>query len=164
MSDGHHTIELLWKGVNIVAFLAIVYHFGKKPISEAFGRFFHGLTEKLLTSEKELEKAQNELRRARESLQDAQRRYKEQLEISQRTAEGIKADEQKKAHEVAERIREKATEAIEIELKKAKEELVRYGAERAHALAVKILSERFSNERIQKAYVEKSLEKLEAER
>jgi F-type H+-transporting ATPase subunit b len=29
MAEGHHTIELIWKGINILLFLAIVYYFGR---------------------------------------------------------------------------------------------------------------------------------------
>ncbi|WPM32818.1 hypothetical protein IAE16_03840 [Hydrogenobacter sp. T-2] len=164
MSEGHHTLELIWKGLNILAFLGIVYYFGKKPISEAFNRYFHGLTEKLIGSEEELSEAQEELKRAKESLQDAQRRYEEQLKISQQTAQSIKEEEQKKAQEIANRIREKAREVIDIELKKAKEELLRYGAERAYQLSAELLKERFKDEKVQTAYIEKSLKNLEAKR
>ncbi|MEN3028789.1 MAG: hypothetical protein ABDH29_06210 [Aquificaceae bacterium] len=163
MSEGHHGLELLWKGLNILAFLGIVYYFGKKPISEAFNRYFQGLTEKLLTSESELKEAQEEIKRARESLQDAQRRYEEQLKLSQETAKTIREEEERKAQEVAKRIREKTKEVIEIELKKAKEELLRYGAERAHNLAVQMLKERFKEEKVQKAYIERHLKRLEVE-
>ncbi|MFN3870134.1 MAG: hypothetical protein ACK4MW_01425 [Aquificaceae bacterium] len=162
MSEGHHALELAWKGLNVLAFLGIVYYFGRKPIQEAFKRFFVGLTEKLIEAEGELKSAKEELQRAKESLQDAQRRYQEQLKLAHQTAQAIKEEEEKKAHEVAERIREKTKEVIEIELKKAKEELYRYGAERAHVLAVEILKERFSDEKLQNAYIEKALKKLEA--
>ncbi len=164
MSEGHHTLELIWKGLNILAFLGIVYHFGKKPISEAFNRYFHGLTEKLIGSEKEFSEAQEELERAKESLQDAKRRYEEQLKISQHTAQTIKEEEQKRAQEVASRIKEKTKEVIEIELKKAKEELLHYGAEKAYSLAVESLKEKFKDEKTQTAYIEKSLKNLEAKR
>lgn len=164
MSEGHHTLELIWKGLNILAFLGIVYYFGKKPISEAFNSFFQGLTERLISSERELADAQEELRRAKESLQDAQRRYQEQLKISQHTAQTIKEEEEKKAQEIAGRIREKTKEVIDIELKKAKEELLRYGAERAYSLAVDMLKERFRDEELQKAYIERSLERLEVKK
>lgn len=164
MSEGNHTLELLWKGLNILAFLGIVYYFGRKPISEAFNRYFHGLIEKLTGSEKELTEAQEELRRAKESLQDAQRRYQEQLKISQQTAQTMREEEEKKAKEIAGRIREKTKEVIDIELKKAKEELLRYGAERAYQLAVEALKEKFRDEHLQRAYIEKSLKKLEAEK
>ncbi|MFN3976984.1 MAG: ATP synthase F0 subunit B [Aquificaceae bacterium] len=162
MSEGHHTLELLWKGINILAFLGIVYYFGRKPIQEAFSKFFTGLTEKLTQAEEELKAAREELQRAKESLQDAQRRYQEQLKLAHDTAQAIKEEEEKKAHEVAERIREKTKEVIQIELKKAKEELYRYGAEKANALAVEILKERFSDEKLQSSYIEKTLRRLEA--
>lgn len=163
MSEGHHTIELLWKGLNILAFLGIVYYFGKKPISEAFNRYFNGLTERLLASEKELKEAQEELQKAGESLQDAKRRYEEQLKLAQETAKSIKEEEERKAQDMAGRIREKTREVIDIELKKAKEELVRYGAEEAYTLAVEILKERFKEEEVQKAYIERTLKRLEAQ-
>ncbi len=164
MSEGHHTLELIWKGLNILAFLGIVYYFGRKPISEAFNKYFHALTERLIASEKELLQAQEELKRAKESLQDAKRRYEEQLKISQQTAQTIKEEEEKKAQEIANRIREKAKEVIDIELKKAKGELLRYGAERAYQLSVELLKERFKDEKVQTAYIEKSLKNLEAKR
>ncbi|MCS6958257.1 MAG: hypothetical protein RMK75_07375 [Aquificaceae bacterium] len=163
MSEGHHGVELLWKGLNILAFLGIVYYFGRKPISEAFRRYFQGLTEKLLSSESELKEAQEELKRAKENLQDAQRRYEKQLRLSQETARTIREEEEKKAQEVAKRVREKAKEVIEIELKKAKEELLRYGAERARNLAVQMLKEGFKEEKVQRSYIEKQLKRLEAE-
>ncbi|MCS7029097.1 MAG: hypothetical protein N3C57_07535 [Aquificaceae bacterium] len=164
MSEGHHTLEIIWKGLNILAFLGIVYYFGKKPIQQAFEKYFSELTEKLVSSEKELAEAQEELRKAKENLQDAQRRYQEQIKLSQDTAKVIVEEEEKKAKEIAGRIRERTKEVIDIEVKKAKEELLHYGAERAHALAVNILKERFKEEKVQKAYIEKYLRKLEAER
>lgn len=162
MSEGHHTLELVWKGLNILAFLGIVYYFGRKPISEAFNRYFQGLTEKLIGSEKEFADAQEELRRAKESLEDAQRRYHEQLKIAQQTAQTIREEEERKVQEIAGRIKEKTKEVIDIELKKAKEELLRYGAEKAYQLAVETLKEKFKDEKLQTAYIEKSLKKLEA--
>lgn len=164
MSEGHHALELIWKGINILAFLGIVYYFGKKPISEAFSRYFQGLTERLLSSERELKEAKEELKKAEESLRDAKRRYEEQLKLAQETAKAVKEEEEKKAHEMAQRIREKAKEVIEIELKKAKEELVRYGAERAVFLARQVLAEEFKKEEVQRAYINRVLRRLEEQR
>lgn len=162
MSEGSHTLEIIWKGFNILVFLGLVYYFGRRPMADAFSRYFQGLTEKLLASEKELKDAQEELKKSKESLEDAKRRYKEQLKLSQETATVIKEEEQRKAEEVAKRIREKTREVIDIELKKAKEELFRYGAEKTRALATQMLKERFKNPKVQKSYIEKSLKKLEA--
>lgn len=161
MSEGHHILELIWKGLNILAFLGVVYYFGKKPVLQAFERYFQGLTERLLSSEKELKEAQEELQRAKQSLQDAKRRYEEQLKLAQETAKSIKEEEENKAREVAKRIREKAKEVVDIELKKAKEELLKYGAERAQILAIQMLKESFKEEKVQKTYIEKQLRKLE---
>ncbi|RMH80384.1 MAG: hypothetical protein D6674_03940 [Acidobacteria bacterium] len=163
MSEGHHAVELVWKGLNILAFLGIVYWLGRKPISEAFNRYFHGLTERLLSSEKELSQAREDINKAQESLQDAQRRYQEQLKLAHETARLMKEEEEKKSQEVASRIKDKAREVIDIELKKAKEELLRYGSERAKEIAVDMLNKRFEDKQLQKAYIEKTLKKLEAQ-
>ncbi len=162
MNEGHHTLELIWKGVNILAFLFIVYWFGRKPISQAFQNFFNSLTERLTTSELELSSAKEELQKAKQSLEDAQRRYKEQLNLAHETAKYIREEEEKRAQEIAQRIKEKAKEVIDIELKKAKEELVRYGHEKATQIALQTLKERFEDPQVQKAYIQKSLRKLEA--
>lgn len=162
MSEGHHTLELVWKGINILAFLGIVYWFGRKPISEAFQKFFTSLTERLVSSEQELSSAKEELEKAKLSLEDAKRRYEEQIRLAHETAQYIKEEENKKAQEMVQRIKEKAKEVIDIELKKAKEELVRYGYEKATQIAVQTLREKFQDPQVQKAYIEKSLRKLEA--
>ncbi|MCS7262944.1 MAG: hypothetical protein N3C13_04350 [Aquificaceae bacterium] len=164
MKEGSHLLEVLWKGVNVLAFLGLVYYFGRKHISEAFQRYFEGLTEQLLSSEKDLREAQEELSRAKSSLDEARRRYEEQLKLAQETANSIKEEEEKKAQEMARRIREKAKEVIEIELKRAREELLRYGAERARTLAMQKLKESFSNQEVQSSYIEKSLSRLEVRR
>jgi F-type H+-transporting ATPase subunit b len=158
---GHHAIELLWKGINVLLFLGIVYWFGRKPVSEAFNNFFKSLTEKLSTSEEELRLSKEELARARESYEDAQRRYKEQIKLAQQTAEYIKEEETKKAQQIANRVREKAKSAIEIETKKAKEELIHFGIEKARQMAEDMLKKAFEDPKVQRNYIDKALKSME---
>lgn len=158
---GHHTIELLWKGINVLLFLGIVYWFGRKPVSEAFNNLYKSLTEKLSASEEELRLSKEELAKAKESYEDAQRRYKEQIKLAQQTAEYMKEEETKKAQQMADRIREKAKSAIEIETKKAKEELIRFGMEKAKQMAEDTLKKAFEDPKVQRNYIDKALKSME---
>ena len=162
MAEGDHTLELVWKGLNILLFLAIVYYFGKKPIGEAFRSFFLRLTENLEGSEKELKQAKEALEKAKLEYEDAKRRHVEQIKLAEQTAQQIKEEEINKVDEIVIRIKEKASESIELETKKAKEELLRYGMQKAKELAIKKLAEDFQNPDLQRRYIEKSIRKMEA--
>jgi len=160
---GHHSpLELFWKGFNILLFLGAVYWFGRKPIADAFNRFFSSITEKIDESEQELRKAKEELRKAKEELEKAKIRADESVALARESAQAEIENTRRHAEEVARRIREKARETVEIELKKAKEELALYGMVKAEELAKGMLEEAFKNPEIQKRYVEKQLEILEA--
>ncbi|WP_448588379.1 ATP synthase F0 subunit B [Thermocrinis sp.] len=161
MAEGNHTLELIWKGLNILVFLGIVYYFGRKPIGEAFKSFFLRLTEKLEDSDRELRQAKETLERAKQEYEDAKRRHREQIRLAEQTAEQMKEEEIKKVDEVVERIKDKARESIELETKRAKEELVRYGMEKAKELAVKKLMEDFEDPQLQEGYIRKTLRKME---
>lgn len=164
MAEGHHTIELVWKGFNILLFLAIVYYFGRRHISQAFEDFFSKLTEGLESSERELKEAKETLERAKAEYEDAKRRHREQIELAKQTAQQMKEEELKKVEEFANRIKEKAKETIELETKKAKEELLRFGMRQAKELALQRLLQDFENPDIQKKYAEKMLRKLEVQK
>jgi F-type H+-transporting ATPase subunit b len=164
MAEGHHTIELVWKGLNILLFLAIVYYFGRKHIRQAFEGFFSKLTEGLESSERELKEAKETLERAKAEYEDAKRRHTEQIELAKQTAQQMKEEELKKIEEIASRIKEKAKETIELETKKAKEELLRFGMRQAKELALQRLFQDFENPDIQKKYAEKMLRKLEVQK
>ncbi|NAZ06873.1 MAG: hypothetical protein GU344_02790 [Thermocrinis sp.] len=164
MAEGHHTIELVWKGINVLLFLAIVYYFGRKHISQAFEGFFSKLTEGLESSERELKEAKETLERAKAEYEYAKGRHAEQIELAKQTAQQMKEEELKKVEEVASRIKEKAKETIELETKKAKEELLRFGMKQAKELALQRLFQDFENPDIQKKYAEKMLRKLEVQK
>ena len=164
MAEGHHTIELVWKGLNILLFLAIVYYFGRKHISQAFEGFFSKLTEGLESSERELKEAKKTLERAKAEYEDAKRRHTAQIELAKQTAQQMKEEELKKIEEIASRIKEKAKETIELETKKAKEELLRFGMRQAKELALQRLFQDFEKPDIQKKYAEKMLRKLEVQK
>jgi len=160
-SHGHSPWELLWKGLNILAFLGIVYYFGRKPIAEAFNRFYDSLVESLTRSEKEFITAKEELIKAKEELEKAKVKAKEAVELAKETAKTERENILKHAQEVAQRIREKAKENIEIELNRAKKELTLYGIQKAEEIAKELLAKEFKKAEVQKKYIEAQLKLLE---
>ncbi len=162
---GHHSpLELFWKGFNILLFLGVVYWFGKKPIGESFNNFWKSLTQSVDESEKELQEAKNELAKAKEELEKAKVRADESIALARESAQAELENARKHAEEVAQRIKEKTKETIEIELKKAKEELAMYGLVKAEEIAKGMLEEAFKNPEVQKRYIDTQLKVLEEKR
>ncbi len=158
---GHSPLELIWKGLNILAFLAIVYWFGRKPIAEAFNNFWSSIIAKVDESERELENAKEELRKAKEELEKAKVRADESVALTKESAQTEIENAKAHAQEVAVRIRERAKETIEVELQRAKRELATFGIVKAEEIAREMLSEAFGNPEVQKRYVERQLKALE---
>lgn len=157
----HSPLELLWKGFNILLFLGAVYWFGRNYIAEAFNNFWKSLTKSVDDSERELRAAKEELQRAKEELEKAKVRADESIALARESAQTEIENAKKHAEEVAQRIREKARETVEIELKKAKEELALYGMAKAEEIAKGMLEEAFRDPEVQRKYIETQLKVLE---
>ncbi|AAC07478.1 ATP synthase F0 subunit B [Aquifex aeolicus] len=158
---GHSPGALIWKGLNILAFLGIVYYFGKKPISEAFNKFYNSIVESLVNAEREFMMAREELSKAKEELENAKKKAQEYEKLAIETAETEKKKILQHAQEVSERIKEKAKETIEIELNKAKKELALYGIQKAEEIAKDLLQKEFKKSKVQEKYIEAQLKLLE---
>ncbi|NPA33070.1 MAG: hypothetical protein GXO04_05540 [Aquificae bacterium] len=159
--EGHSFGELFWKGLNILAFLGIVYYFGRKPISEAFNRFYNSIIESLVNSEREFLSAKEELAKAKEELAKAKEKAKEYRRLAEETAQTERKRILEHAAQVAERIKQMARENIEIELNRAKKELALYGIQKAEEIAKEILIKEFKKTNVQKKYIEAQLKLLE---
>ena len=157
----HSPLELFWKGFNILLFLGIVYWLARKPISEAFNNFWKSLYKSIEDSENELKKAQEELENAKEELEKAKVRADESLALARESAQVEVENAKKHAEEVAQRIRERARETIEVELKKAKEELALYGMRKAQEVAKEVLVDAFRDTETNIKYIKKQLKELE---
>ncbi len=159
--EGHSATELFWKGFNVLLFLGVVYWFARKPVGEAFNRFWQSLSEEVERSEQELMLAKSDLKKAKEELEKAKVRADESIALTRESAQAEINRARQHATDIAERVKEKARETIEIELKRAKEELSRYGMERAQEIARQMLREAFSNPEIQRKYIEAQIKVLE---
>lgn len=160
-SAHHSPLEIFWKGFNIALFLGIVYWLGRKPVGEAFNRFWRSLTEEVERSEQELMLAKSDLRKAQEELEKAKVRADESVALARESAQAEIQKARDHAQEVAGRVKEKARETIEIELKRAKEELARFGMIKAEEIAKEMLSEAFSDRELQKKYIRAQIKNLE---
>ena len=159
--EGHDPLELFWKGFNILLFLGVVYYLGRKPVGEAFNNFWNALYRDLEESEKELTLARSELKRAKEELEKAKVRADESVALARESAQKEIEEARKHALEIADRIRKGAQETVEIELKRAKEELRRFGMIKAREIARDMLREAFSDKDLQKSYIESQLRVIE---
>ncbi|HIC97003.1 MAG TPA: hypothetical protein EYP11_01200 [Aquificaceae bacterium] len=157
----HGLLESFWKGFNILLFLGIVYWFGRKPVREAFDRFWKSLTREMDTSEEELKRAREELRKAKEELESAKVRADESIALAKESAEREIKSAEEYAKEVARRVEEKARETVDIELKRAKKELALYGMLRAEEVAKELLKKAFEDPSVHRKYMEKQLKALE---
>ncbi len=162
--EHHSPLEVFWKGFNILIFLGIVYWFARRPVSEAFNNFWKSLTERVDSSEEELRKAREELKRAKEELEKAKVRADESIALARESARAEVENARRHAEQVARRIKEKARETVQIELKRAKEELALFGMEKAEEIAREMLSERFRDPEVQKRYIDAQLKRLEGKR
>ncbi len=160
-SGGHSPLEIFWKGFNIVLFLGIVYWLGRKPVGEAFNRFWRSLSEDVEKSEQELMLAKSDLRKAQEELEKAKVRADESIALARESAQAEVERARQHAYEVASRVKEKARETVDIELKRAKEELTRFGMEKAEEIALQMLREAFSDKDLQKKYIKSQIRTLE---
>ncbi len=158
---GHSPMELIWKGLNILAFLFIVYWFGRKPIAEAFNNFWKSIIARVDESEAELEKAKQELEKAKQELEKAKVRADESVALAKESAQSEIENSKKHAQEIATRVKERAKETIEVELQRAKKELAAFGILKAEEIAQDMLKDAFSKPEVQKNYVEKQLKALE---
>ncbi len=159
----NHTLEIFWKGFNIALFLAIVFFFSRKPVSEAFNNFWKSLTEKLEESHKEVEEARKDLERAKRELEEAKIKKKESIKLAEASAKEEIEKTRIESEEIANRLKEKTREAINIELKRAKEELALYGIQKATEIAENTLRELLRDKNVQKKYIERSIKALKGE-
>jgi F-type H+-transporting ATPase subunit b len=163
-SHGEGNLEsplvLIWKGINIAIVVGALIYFFRKPFTEWLENYKRTITEKLEEAQKDYEKAKEELENAKKTLEEAQRKYEESVQTAKELAEKEREEIINQAKEIAERTLEKAEKAIEVEINKAKEELLQFATEKALELSEKTLKELFQDKEVQKAYIERMLEKL----
>ncbi|WP_456397184.1 F0F1 ATP synthase subunit B [Desulfurobacterium sp.] len=126
---------LMWKTINTIILIALLYKFLKKPIGNMISQGISGVVEKFESAQKEKEEALKLLKEAERKAKEARAEAEEIIKHAEEVAEKQKAQMIAEAREMAERILSAADEEIERELLKAKKELQSYAAAQAVELA-----------------------------
>lgn len=152
---------LIWKAINTVILLGIIYYFGGKYIK----RFLEGRRKSVADMVEEAQRARDEsvkaLAEAQKKLEEANYKLQEGIKIAQETAKIERENALKQANEIAERIKKQAQENIAVEIRKAEAKLKRYAAEKALEVSKNLIKEKV-NSQTTRNLVENSLKKLEA--
>lgn len=152
---------LLWKAINMLVLLGIIYYFGGRHIK----RFLEGRRQSVASMVEEAQKArENSLRALEEAkarLEEANYKLQEGIKIAQETAKKERENALKQANEISERIKKHAEDTINVEIRKAEAKLKRYAAQKALEVSSKLIKEK-ANPETTKGLVEKSLKRLEA--
>jgi len=150
---------LLWKTVNTVILIAILYYILRKPISKFISDGINSIASKFERVKQEKEEALKLLKEAEKKSQEAKVEAEKIIKYSQELAEKEKQQIIAEAKATAERIIKMADEEIEREVFKAKEELKKFAAMKAIELAEQKLKGTIDPE-INKKLIESSLQKL----
>ncbi|MEO2068773.1 MAG: ATP synthase F0 subunit B [Desulfurobacteriaceae bacterium] len=150
---------LLWKTVNTVILVAILYYILRKPVSKFIYDGINSIASKFERVKQEKEEALKLLKEAEKKSQEAKVEAEKIIKYSQELAEKEKQQIIAEAKATAERIIKMADEEIEREVFKAKEELKKFAAMKAIELAEQKLKGTIDPE-TNKKLIESSLQKL----
>ncbi|MEZ0323840.1 MAG: ATP synthase F0 subunit B [Hydrogenothermaceae bacterium] len=152
---------LIWKTVNTIILLGIIYYFGGKHIK----RFLEGRRLSVVSMVEEAQKAKEDsiraLEEAKKKLEEANYKLAEGIKIAQETAKLEREHALKQANEIAERIKKQTQENIAVEVRKAEAVLKKYAAEKALEISQSLIKEKVNPDTTKKL-LQKSLNKLEA--
>lgn len=158
---GESSGVLIWKAINTLILLGVIYYFGGKYIK----KFLEDRRKSVIDMVEEAQKAKNEsikaLEEAQKKLEEANYKLQEGIKIAHQTAKVEREHALKQANEISERIKKQAQENIAIEIRKAEAKLKRYAAEKALEVSKNLIKEK-STPQTTRDLVENSLRKLEA--
>lgn len=133
------SLEMLFKGINFIILLLLLYRFARKPIAGMLAKVAVSSKETMDTAKKRLEAAQNQLKDYQEKLANLEK----ELEARQKTAlEAIKTEQQKiidDAEIQAKKLEEQSKDRIEQDLSKAKAAIREFIANESVKLAESII-------------------------
>lgn len=156
---GEATRVLFWKIVNtviLVIVLAIIY---KKWIAPALEKRRDTVEQMIKEARQAKLQSAEELKEAERKLEDAKLKFEETLKIAHQTAQMERENAKKEAMEIAERIKQQTKEAIEVETKKAQNELRRYAVQKAIEISEKLVKEK-ANPELEKEMIQKTLKAI----
>ena len=156
---GEDNHAIFWKAVNTAILLAGLYVIYQKWIGPALEKRRQSVAELVNEAKKLKEESEKNLKEAERKLEEANMKFKETLKIAKETAETERQQKLKEAEEIANRIKKQAEETIEVEIKKAQNELRKYAVHKAIEISEKIVKESVNPE-VEKEMIKKTLKSL----
>ena len=134
--------EHLWPAVNLAILIAALVHFARKPIRDYFASRRSKIQSELKGAADQLSEAEATYSKWQRRLVDLEAELEEIRATSGQRAEAEREKILSDARAMADRIRRDATVAVEMEFRRAREEL----REEATRLAMKLAAERLERE------------------
>ncbi|RUM59973.1 MAG: ATP synthase F0 subunit B [Persephonella sp.] len=150
---------MLWKTVNTLILVAGLYFIYQKWISPALEKRRQNVAELVNEAKSLKEESEKNLREAERKLEEAKMKFQETLKIARETAENERQQAIKEAEEMANRIKKQAEETIDVEIKKAQNELRKYAVHKAIEISEKLVKESV-NPDIEREMIKKTLKSL----
>jgi F-type H+-transporting ATPase subunit b len=139
-------MNLVWRIINFIIFLAIIYKVAGKRIKDFFSSRRHQIENELKDLDTRRSEAENRLKEIEQSIANLEQEREQILEQARKQGESIKENIISKAKESAEQIKERAQAAAEQERQQIVDELRSELAERVVGEAEKMISERLTKE------------------
>jgi F-type H+-transporting ATPase subunit b len=140
--NGGGLSEHLWPALNLAILVAVLVHFARKPIRDFFASRRSEIQSELKGAADQLSEAEATYSKWQRRLVDLEAELQEIRATSSQRAEAERDKILSDAHATAERIRRDASVAVEMELRRAREEL----REEATQLAIELATERLERE------------------
>jgi len=134
--------ELLWPVVNLIILIAVVVHFARKPMRDYFAGRRSEIQSELKGAADQLAEAETTYAKWQRRLIDLEAELEEIRTMSRQRAEAERDKILSDARAAAERIRRDAAVAVEMELRRAREEL----RVEATQLAIELATEQLERE------------------
>ena len=157
--EGGEGSILVWKTINTLILVAGLYIVYQKWVAPALEKRRQTVADLVNETKQLKEESEKNLREAERKLEEAKIKFQENLKIAKETAENERQQALKEAEEIANRIRKQAEETIEVEIKKAQNELRKYAVHKAIEISEKLVKENINPE-IEREMIKKTLKSL----
>ena len=132
---GSPLLDFVWKVVNVVVLVAIIYKFAKKPVAAALGSTANSAKQVLDDARKLEEKIIADLSKMRTKISELEKEAKEMVASAKKDADDAKARIIEEGKQEIQRMKEQASFALKQEHRKAEDDLRRWIAEESVKLA-----------------------------
>ena len=150
---------MIWKILNTLILVAGLYFVYQKWISPALEKRRQNVADFVNEAKALKEESEKQLMEAERKLEEANMKLQETLKIAKETAENERQQAVKEAEEIAERIKKQAEETIDVEIKKAQNELRKYAVHKAIEISEKLVKENI-NPDVEREMIKKTLKSL----